>query len=97
MQRLLPPVRLHAYLTDLDRQFLFLAEAAASDLEIGHQAHRVVSQAGMLGLTRMSNCAANLENACRTGKGREAALLACRRAVGDIRLYALPAAEAPAG
>ncbi len=96
MQRLLPPVRLHAYLKELDRQFLFIAEAEASDLEIGHQAHKVVSQAGMLGLTRMSNCAATLENACRTGKGREAALLACRDAVDDIRQYAMPAAEVPA-
>jgi HPt (histidine-containing phosphotransfer) domain-containing protein len=94
---MLPPVRLHAYLKDLDRQFMFIAEAEASDLEIGHQAHKVVSQAGMLGLTRMSNCAANLENACRTGEGRDAAVLACRRAVGDIRQYAMPAAGAPAG
>ncbi len=94
---MLPPVRLHAYLKELDRQFLFIAEAAASDLEIGHQAHKVVSQAGMLGLTRMANCAADLENACRSGDGREAAVLACRSALDDIRLYAMPAAGVPAG
>jgi hypothetical protein len=96
LQRLLPPVRLHAYLKELDRQFLFISEGAVSDLEIGHQAHKIVSQAGMLGLTRMANCAANLENACRSGKGREAALLACRGAVGDVRDYAMPAAGASA-
>lgn len=97
MQRLLPAVRLHAYLRDLDRQFQIIADAAVSDLEIGHHAHKVVSQAGMLGLTRMSDCAAALENACRTGEGREAAVLACRGAVDDVRRYALPAAGVPAG
>lgn len=93
---MLPPVRVRAYLQDLELQFEFLAEAEAGDLEIGHLAHKIVSQAGMLGLTRMSHCAADLENACRTGEGREAAVLACRGALGDIRLYAMPAAGVPA-
>ena len=76
-------------------QFEFLAEAGVSDLEIGHLAHKIVSQAGMLGLTRMATCAADLENACRTGDGREAAVLACHSALDDIRLYAMPAAGMP--
>ena len=95
VQRLLPAVRLHAYLRDLDRQFQIIADAAVSDLEIGHHAHKIVSQAGMLGLTRMANCAADLENACRTGDGREAAVLSCHSALDDIRLYAMPAARMP--
>ena len=92
MQRLLPAVRVRAYLQDLELQFELLAQAGVSDLEIGHLAHKIVSQAGMLGLTRMANCAADLENACRTGDERAAAVLACRGALDDIRLYALPAA-----
>ena len=95
VQRLLPPVRVRAYLQDLELQFEFLAEAGVSDLEIGHLAHKIVSQAGMLGLTRMATCAADLENACRTGDGREAAVLACHSALDDIRLYAMPAAGMP--
>ena len=97
VQRLLPPIRVHAYLQELDQQFLMIVESDASDLETGHQAHKIVSQAGMLGLTRMSHCAAELEDACRSGSGREAAMLACRGAVSDIRLYAMPAAGGPAG
>jgi HPt (histidine-containing phosphotransfer) domain-containing protein len=96
VQRLLPAVRVRGYLLDLELQFEFLAEAEVSDLEIAHLAHKIGSQAGMLGLTRMSNCAADLENACRTGKRRQAAVLACRAALDDIRLYAMPAAGVPA-
>jgi len=46
----------------------------------------------MLGLTRMSNCAREVEDACRLGVDKTAALDRCREAVKDVRLYAMPAA-----
>ena len=94
VRRLIPPERLDRYLQDLDRQFLELVESASSDSRLEGQAHKIVSQAGMLGLIRMSDCARALEAACQSGGEPEAALRRCRAAAGDIRLYAMPAAGA---
>lgn len=94
VQCLIPPERVHAHLRELDRQLAQVVGLAASDPSLQSHAHKIISQAGMLGLTRMAECARALENACRSGEGREDALLQCRAAVEDIRLYAMPAAEA---
>ena len=94
----MPPERLQAYLQELDRQFRLVVECAAGDPEIMKQAHKIVSQAGMLGLTRMCECARALEHAYHSeGGGRYAAMRQCRAAIGDVKLYALPAARALAG
>jgi HPt (histidine-containing phosphotransfer) domain-containing protein len=85
--------RVLKYLRDLESQISHVAVAAAGDPNLQSQAHKIVSQAGMLGLTRMSECARALENACRSGIEPAEALRQCRAAAGDIRLYALPAAE----
>jgi len=58
------------------------------------QAHKIVSQAGMLGLTRVSDRMRALEHACMAGDGAAAALSECREAAEDVRLYAMPAAAA---
>ena len=92
VQRLIPPERLREYLRELDRQLQLLLEAAVSDESLAQRAHKIVSQAGMLGLTRMSQCARVLEDACRAGDGQAAALGECRAATGDIERYAMPAA-----
>ncbi len=92
VQHLLPPERVHTYLHDLDRHFSVLADCASTDSALQGEAHKIVSHAGMLGLTRMSECARQVEDACRAGTGPAAALLQCREAVGDVRVYALPAA-----
>jgi HPt (histidine-containing phosphotransfer) domain-containing protein len=92
VQHLLPPERLQAYLEDLDRQFGVLVEITADDLALYREAHNIVSQAGMLGLTRMAECARQVEDACRSGAGPAAALLQCRKAIADVRDYAIPAA-----
>ena len=92
---MIPPERLHAYLRDLDRQFLTVMESPACSPGLEGQAHKIVSQAGMLGLTRISQCARAVEDACRAGAEPDAALGECRAAVGDIRLYAMPAAALP--
>ena len=84
--------RLREYLRDLDRQLALVIESAASDESLAGRAHKIVSQAGMLELTRMSQCAKALEDACRSGAGQAAALGECRAAAGDIERFALPAA-----
>ena len=96
VRRLIPPERLRTYLHDLDRQFREIVESAAGRPDIESLAHKIVSQAGMLGLTRMSECARALEDACRSGSATEAAMAQCRGAIGDIQLYAMPAAGVPA-
>jgi hypothetical protein len=93
VQRLIPPERLREYLLELDRQLQLVIASAASDESLGDRAHKIVSQAGMLGLTRMSQCAKALEDACRAGAGQAAALDECRAATGDIEHHAMPAAE----
>ena len=95
VQRLIPPERLREYLRELDRQLQLLLEAAVSDESLAQRAHKIVSQAGMLGLTRMSQCARVLEEACRAGNGQAAAQGECRAATGDIERYAMPAAALP--
>jgi len=90
IQRIIPPERLREYLRDLDRQLGLLIESASSDDSLGKRAHKIVSQAGMLGLTRMARCARVLEDACRSGAGQAEALGECRAAIGDIELHAMP-------
>lgn len=92
MQRLIPPERLREHLRELDRQLRLVVDSASGDENLASRAHMIVSQAGMLGLTRMSRCARALEDACRAGAGQAAALGECRAATGDIERYAMPAA-----
>jgi len=92
IQGLIPPERLHAYLRDLDRQFWVVANADPADPNIERLAHKIVSQAGMLGLIRVCECARQVEDACRAGTGRATAVHRCRAAVGDVRDYAMQAA-----
>ncbi|HUE79314.1 MAG TPA: Hpt domain-containing protein [Sphingomicrobium sp.] len=86
-----------AYLADLDRQLRVVVNSAANDPGLKSLAHKIVSQTGMLGLTRLSECARALEDACRAGATPAPALRRCRAAVGDIELYAMPAVGAPPG
>jgi HPt (histidine-containing phosphotransfer) domain-containing protein len=95
IQRIIPPERLRDYLRELDRLLQFVVESAASDEMLASRAHKIVSQAGMLGLTRMARCAMAVENACRSGEGQADALARCRAATGDIERFAMPIAELP--
>jgi hypothetical protein len=96
IQRLIPKPKVHAYLEELDREHQLLVGSSATEPALQSRAHNIVSSAGMLGLTRMSECARLLEDACRSGLGASAALLECRKAAGDVRLFALPSAGGPA-
>jgi len=90
VQRIIPAERLREYLRELDRLLQFVVESGASDETLGNRAHKIVSQAGMLGLTRMARCACALEDACRAGGDRHEALGLCRTATGDIEHHAMP-------
>lgn len=92
VRQLLAPERLNAHLEQLDRQIAALVDTAAGSPDLQDQVHKIISQAGMLGLTRMSDRARELEDACRLGVDKTAALARCREAANDVRLYAMPAA-----
>ncbi|HET7816510.1 MAG TPA: ATP-binding protein [Sphingomicrobium sp.] len=87
----LPPERQRAFARELE---LEVAVLAASPLDgdreaLGEQAHRLVSQAGMLGLSRLSELAAEVEDACRSGGDLCSALARFTSAARDIDLLPL--------
>ena len=92
VQGLIPPDRLEAYLRDLERQLATIIGCSDDDASLQSRAHKIVSQAGMLGLTRLSERARELEDACRAGDAPRAALFHLGSVAADIRLYAMPAA-----
>ena len=53
-------------------------------------AHRIVSQAGMMGLSRLSSRAADVEQACRSGGDVAGALEGFREASSDVADHLLP-------
>lgn len=93
IQRLLPAERLYVHLEELGRQSLELAHSTPASPGLQEKAHTIVSQAGMFGLMRMSDYARGLEEACRTGDDRAAALTRFGESVGDVKLYAIPAVD----
>jgi len=95
VRRMISTERLRIHLHELDRQVSALTGSAGESIE--GQAHKIVSQAGMVGLRRLSDRARALEEACGTGAPIPAALLACRAAAGDVRRYAMPAIGAVTG
>ena len=94
VQRMILPDRLRVHLDDLERAMAALAAATGQVLQ--DRAHKIVSQAGMLGLMRLSDRARALENACQMGEGVAPALLECRAAADDVRRYAVPAVRSKA-
>jgi HPt (histidine-containing phosphotransfer) domain-containing protein len=94
IRELIPFERLRVHLEELDRQMLALANATPASPGLQGKAHTIISQAGMFGLLRMSDCARELEDACRLGVGTAAALSRCAGTAGDVRRYAMPAAAA---
>lgn len=93
VQRLLAPDRVCIHLEELDRLFSRIVQSTGGEPWLAEEAHKVISQAGVLGLTRMSNCAVELQDACRANACRAEALRKCLAAAGDIRRYAMPAAR----
>lgn len=90
---LLPEAQLHAHIESLRACVSTVLDTPQSDLpglEAG--AHKIVSQAGMLGLMRLSTRAARVERCCRSGEGLRRALVSLKAVSGDVNAY-LPARE----
>ncbi|PSJ42103.1 ATP-binding protein [Allosphingosinicella deserti] len=105
VKAMLPPARLRRHVEGLiaeTSETLRAAEEAtqterSTDQEkIGAAAHRIISQAGMLGLIRLSNAARDLEDAVREGSVSEAVVELFRVAARDPE-FALPAIESEDG
>jgi CheY-like chemotaxis protein len=93
IQGMLPPERLTGHIDTLQRQLDLLTRTGgeAADwvaLKVG--AHKIVSQAGMLGLLRLSASAREVEEACEAGAPNEAVLTRFRDAAGDLARYIAP-------
>ncbi len=84
----MPPASLASHVGSLAAAVEQLAAATPQDdrQALEAAAHKIVSQAGMLGLQRLSDRAARLEHACREANGIASALDAFAQAAGDIRL-----------
>ena len=89
---MLPRDRLATYLDALQADITTVAapNAAEDTPTLIATAHKIISQAGMLGLTRLSERARTVEDAARAGEGVEAALTSFREAQGDVNTYARP-------
>ena len=84
----LPPDRQQAYARELELEVAALvASPRDGDRKtIGELAHRLVSQAGMLGLLRLSQLAGELEQACREDGDVHSALARFASAASDVDL-----------
>ncbi len=91
VRQLLPEAQLHAHVDALQASVGELRIAGPGDLQsLEATAHKVVSQAGMLGLFRLSARAARIEQGCRSGKGVRRSLERFREAAGDVGDYLRP-------
>lgn len=88
---LLPQAQLHAHVEALEANVSALAKPAPSDLQtLEAAAHKIVSQAGMLGLSRLSRRASAVEQSCIASVGVRGALDRFREALGDVERYLRP-------
>jgi HPt (histidine-containing phosphotransfer) domain-containing protein len=88
---ILPPERLQAHVDHLEGQVAALSEGNGMDGDtVGAAAHKIVSQAGMLGLPRLSARAREVEETARDGKFLAPALARFRIAAADIRAHLVP-------
>ena len=94
---IIPAARLCVHLDTLAGQMAAIGrDPMASSASLQTQAHKIISQAGMLGLMRLSRRARVLESACAAGEGEVEALRECCAAADDIHRYAIAAASAGA-
>jgi signal transduction histidine kinase/DNA-binding response OmpR family regulator len=86
VREMLPPERLQEHLCNLEGQAAALAavDPLTEREEAAAIAHKLVSQAGMLGLVRLSERARALEEACQDGGDLAGAHDRFRAAAGDI-------------
>lgn len=95
VRNLVPADRLNVHLDSLRSQVAVIKSDGGEDTaSLGAMAHKIISQAGLFGLTRLSRRARALEDACNAGGEILEALRACREAADDIELCASPARAA---
>ncbi|TIX48898.1 ATP-binding protein [Alteraurantiacibacter aquimixticola] len=87
---ILPPEKLHHHLQVLDAMVREVAAASPGDPQLEATAHKIVSQAGALGLYRVAIAAKDLETALRNGQPGTGEQAAMSRYSGDIAAFALP-------
>ncbi|MDQ3561228.1 MAG: ATP-binding protein [Pseudomonadota bacterium] len=85
VRSMLPPERLEVHLRSLYEQLVSTFENPIED-GVEAAAHKIVSQAGMLGFPRMSAVARELEEALRDGRSDEELLRKARTEAGETRL-----------
>lgn len=86
-----PMDKMLTYAAALEEDVQQVTSARVTDLEaIKGFAHKTVFQAGVLGLLRLSERAAELETACRGGGDFEGSLCRFRAASGDIERHLWP-------
>jgi signal transduction histidine kinase/CheY-like chemotaxis protein/HPt (histidine-containing phosphotransfer) domain-containing protein len=93
VREMLPPERLAHHVASLQGSLETLTAegGAAPDREtLQAGAHKIVSQAGMLGLVRLSARAREVEEAAREGGPDEAVLSRFREAAGDLSRHVAP-------
>ena len=97
LQQLIPAVRLRQHAEALSADVGRLADATpgSDPARIRDLAHGIVSQAGMLGLIRLSSRAAEVEQALETGQSLSARLRRFRAASADPLDYLLPRLTPP--
>ncbi len=94
VKQLLPQAQLQTHIDALEENVRELRISAAGDLNsLAETAHKVVSQAGMLGLFRLSARAARIEQSCRSGDGVRRSLDRFREAACDLGDYLRPREE----
>jgi signal transduction histidine kinase/DNA-binding response OmpR family regulator len=89
VQEAIPAGRLSQYVEDLQAlaDSVSAAGPGGDPAPVVVDAHKIISQAGMLGLMRLSERARAVEDAARAGEGLEAALAAFREAAPDIERH----------
>jgi HPt (histidine-containing phosphotransfer) domain-containing protein len=75
---------------------LSVAKAGEADGEVAHMAHKIISQAGMLGLMRLSARAADVERACAAGQDVPEALKRFASVAGDVEALSPELSPKPA-
>ncbi|HEY0011952.1 MAG TPA: ATP-binding protein [Allosphingosinicella sp.] len=86
VEEAIPAGRLSTYVEDLQKlaDSVSNAQPGGDASAIVVDAHKIISQAGMLGLMRLSERARTVEDAARAGDGLDPALAAFREAAPDI-------------
>ncbi len=97
VEKLIPTARLSEHAGTLLADVRSLADALPDSdrARIQGLAHGIVSQAGMLGLARLSSRAAAVEQACETGESLAAELRSFRAASADPENHLLPRLSRP--